>query len=80
MGMEFEVENAEDMCDLMCNNQAPKKGDTMAGVTEILNRAKGASKGRYYVYESYKRELQDLELSTEEYEDACRKLVNILRV
>lgn len=80
MGMEFEVENAEEMCDLMCNNQVPKKGDTMAEVTKLLNRAKRSPKGRYYVYESFKRELEGMSLSAEDYQNACIDLTRILRI
>ena len=42
---------------------------------DILERAKKCpNKGRLYVYESYKRELEALNLTTEEYGEACRQL------
>lgn len=48
---------------------------------DILNDAKKCPvKGRLYIYEQYKREIQRLELSSYEYTDACRTLANILEV
>lgn len=37
-------------------------------------------KGRYYVYDQYRRRLQDLELSNYEYTEACRNLARYLEV
>ena len=37
-------------------------------------------KGRLYIYEQYKRRLQDMNLSSDEYTEACRKLANCLEV
>lgn len=37
-------------------------------------------KGRLYMYEQYKRKLQDMNLSSDEYTEACRKLANYLGV
>ena len=48
---------------------------------EILKRAKKQKlKGRLYIYESYKREIEMLDLSPEEYQDACRLLAQHLEV
>ena len=47
----------------------------------ILERAKGAAKHSYPVYEMYKRMIQDTcYLSCSEYEDAIRRLSKILEV
>ena len=54
------------------------KGRTLE---DILKDAKKCPvKGRLYVYEQYKQEIQKLELSSYEYTDACRTLANILEV
>lgn len=49
-------------------------------VQRVLNKAKGSPKGRYYIYESYKREFEGLNLSPEDYRNACIVLAKILRV
>lgn len=49
-------------------------------VQKVLDRAKGSPKGRYYIYESYKRELEGLNLSSEDYRNACIVLARILGV
>ena len=47
----------------------------------ILTRAKNCKlKGRLYVYESFKSELQALNLTGIEYADACRDLARYLGV
>lgn len=48
---------------------------------DILEDAKKCPvKGRLYIYERYKLQLQDLELSSEDYTEACRKLAQYLEV
>lgn len=48
---------------------------------EILDSAKKCTnKGRWYVYEQYKQQLTQLDLTNTEYEQACRKLTEYLRV
>lgn len=50
-------------------------------LNELFRRArKCTNKGRYYVYEQYKRELDNIELSPSEYEQTCRELARLLRV
>lgn len=50
-------------------------------VEMILREAKtDCRKGYYPVYIMYKRKLEDLCISSEEYEEACRKLATMLRV
>ena len=50
-------------------------------IDALLARAKRtANKGRFYVYESYKRELLDLNPSPEVYEQTCRRLAKYLEV
>lgn len=50
-------------------------------LNSILERAKKCpNKGRWYVYEQFKQELSQLALSATEYEQACRKLAQYLRV
>lgn len=49
-------------------------------VQKVLDRAKGSPKGRYYIYESHKRELEGLNLSPEDYRNACIVLARILGV
>lgn len=47
----------------------------------IMNAAKFAEpKGDYSVYRSYRRQLEDLGLTPEEYQVAVRKLAKILKV
>ena len=47
----------------------------------ILDRAKKCTnKKRMYVYESFKKELNELNLPPEEYTQACRKLAEYLKV
>lgn len=48
---------------------------------DILTRAKKCSnKGRLYVYESFKKELQELDITDIEYMNACRDLARYLGV
>lgn len=48
---------------------------------DLYNDAKKCPvKGRLYMYEQYKRKLQDMNLSSDEYTEACRKLANYLGV
>lgn len=50
-------------------------------LADILRRAKKCSvKGRYYIYESFKRELQELNLDPVAYSEACRDLARYLEV
>lgn len=50
-------------------------------VEMILRAAKtDCRKGYYPVYIMYKRKLEDLCISNEEYGEACRKLATMLRV
>lgn len=46
----------------------------------IMARAKLDHKGDYSVYHNYRRLLEELELSPKDFEQAVRKLSNILRV
>jgi len=58
-----------------------EKKDSMTQLAELLNRARKCSnKGRYYVYEGFKSELQRMELSPDQYEETCRLLAKYLRV
>ncbi len=58
-----------------------KVTDCMTQLKDILERARKCSnKGRYYVYEGFKSELQKMSISPELYEDTCRKLAKYLRV
>ena len=53
----------------------------MRTLETILEDAKKCKrKGRLYVYESYKRQIEALNLSPEEYEDACKLLAQSLEV
>lgn len=50
-------------------------------LNDILKSAKSCkNKGRLYVYEQYKQELSSLCLTSTEYEQACRKLTEYLKV
>ena len=50
-------------------------------IKDLLARAKKCpNKGRYYVYEQYKSELRDMNLSAGQYEQICRQLSNALGV
>lgn len=46
----------------------------------ILERAKGAKKEDYSVYNMYKRELESLLLNENDYKKAILRLIKILRV
>ena len=47
----------------------------------ILSRVKSCPiKGRLYIYEQFKGEVQRLNLPPYHFEDACRKIANILEV
>lgn len=49
--------------------------------SEILDEAKNCkNKGRWYVYEQYKKELSKLCLTATEYLQICRKLAKYLGV
>ena len=50
-------------------------------VKRILDEAKKESrKGRYYVYEEYKSQIQDIPMSSREYDQTIFQLAKILRV
>ena len=50
-------------------------------IKDLLNRAKkDPNKGRYYVYESYKQELNSLDIPPNVYEQTCRKLAQNLKI
>ena len=50
-------------------------------IQELLERARKCdTKGRMYVYEAFKRELQEFNLDPAEYGQVCRKLAKYLRV
>lgn len=50
-------------------------------LNDILEDARNCPiKGRLYIYEQYKQEIEKLELSSYDYTDACRTLANILEV
>lgn len=50
-------------------------------VDEILERARTCpNKGRLYVYEDFKRQLQELDLSPYDYEQACILVARYLEV
>lgn len=46
----------------------------------IFKRAKRDIKGNYNIYNTYRRELEELELNSSEYEKAVRNLAKILKV
>lgn len=50
------------------------------GLSNILSRAQLDKKGNYHIYNSYKRMIEDLMLTSTEYEQAIRKLANVLKV
>lgn len=51
------------------------------GLKKLLKAAKNSGlQGRYYVYEVYKQELQNLDLDPSDYQQACRKLCDALQV
>lgn len=55
--------------------------DSKTVLEEILTRAKKCNvKGRLYVYEAFKKELQTLNLDSVEYCDVCRELARYLEV
>ena len=48
---------------------------------KILKAAKNCGlQGRYYAYETFKQQLQALDLDPTEYQQACRKLGDALQV
>ena len=48
---------------------------------KLLKAAKNCGlQGRYYVFEVYKQQLEALDLSSSEYQQACRKLADALQV
>ena len=49
-------------------------------IQRVLASARRDKKGDLRVYEYYKRRLQELEITPREYEQAVRKLANVLRV
>lgn len=49
-------------------------------VESIIDRARKDSKGNMMVYNFYKRELQDLNLSPGTYERSVRKLSEVLKI
>lgn len=54
--------------------------DKAIEVKAILYRAKKDSKGNMMVYNFYKRELEDLNLTPGDYERAVRKLSEVLKI
>ena len=50
------------------------------GLSNILSRAQLDKKGNYHIYNSYKRMIEDLMLTSTEYEQAIRKLASVLKV
>lgn len=54
--------------------------DKTVEVKAILDRAKKDSKGNMMVYNFYKRELEDLNLTPGDYERAVRKLSGVLKI
>ena len=46
----------------------------------IFKRAERDIKGNYNIYNTYRRELEELELNSSEYEKAVRNLAKILKV
>lgn len=50
------------------------------GLSNILSRAQLDKKGNYHIYNSYKRMIEGLMLTSTEYEQAIRKLASILKV
>lgn len=50
------------------------------GLSNILSRARLDKKGSYHIYNSYKRMIEDLMLTSTEYEQAIRKLASVLKV
>lgn len=57
-------------------NDAQKKEQ----LKNIMARAKLDHKGDYNIYHNYRRLLEELELSPKDFEQAVRKLSNILKV
>jgi hypothetical protein len=49
-------------------------------IQRVLTSANRDKKGDLRVYEYYKRCLQELDITPREYEQAVRKLANVLRV
>ena len=47
---------------------------------EILKRARIDAKGNYSIYHTYRRMIEELELQPKDFEQAVRKLANILEV
>lgn len=47
---------------------------------DLYERAKRDVKGNYLIYNAYKRELEELELSPEEYQKAIVKISKILKI
>lgn len=55
--------------------------DNTTELQKLLERARKCdNKGRMYVYEAFKSELQRFDISPQEYEQTCRKLAKYLRV
>lgn len=54
--------------------------DTKRKLISILSIATHDHKGDYRIYNSYRRQLQELDLSPKEYESAVIKLSKILKV
>ena len=49
-------------------------------LSNLFKAAETEKKGDYLIYGSYKNQLDNMNLSSEEYEKAVKKLCNILRV
>lgn len=57
-----------------------KKDPKQKKLSSILEQAKLDRKGDYSIYHNYRRLLEELELSPKDFEQAVRKLSNILKV
>lgn len=57
-----------------------KKDPKQKKLSAILEQAKLDRKGDYSIYHNYRRLLEELELSPKDFEQAVRKLSNILKV
>lgn len=57
-----------------------KKTNTLNRLYERAKGLPGRYKGKMSTYEEYKNEVKDLELEPFEYQQACRRLADILKV
>ena len=54
--------------------------ETREKLNLIMAQAGRDIKGNYHIYHSYRRMLEDLELTSKEFERAVKQLANILKV